>query len=83
MCNATNDIDAPHPVQVNWYKDNQPLRTVGGRVRVYSKFNTSNEIISVLLIDPVNYTDDGEYTCKSFNDPLSFTEVTTNLTVEC
>jgi len=83
MCNATNDIDTPHPVQVNWYKDNQLLRSDGGHVLVYSKLNTSNEIVSVLLIDPVNHTDDGEYTCRSFNDPLYFTEVTTTLTVEC
>jgi len=83
MCHATNDIDAPHPVQVNWYKDNQPLKPDGRRVLVYSKFNTSKEIVSVLLFDLVNHTDDGDYTCRSFNDPLSFTEVTTTLTVEC
>ena len=51
-------------------------------VLVYSKLNTSNEIVSVLLFDPVNHTDDGEYTCRSFNDPLSFIEVTTTVTVE-
>ena len=83
VCNATNDIDAVHPVQVNWYKGNQLLRPDGRRVLVYPKLNTSNEIVSVLLFDPVNHTDDGEYTCRFFNDPLSFTEVTTTLTVEC
>ena len=83
MCHATSDIDAPHPVQVDWYKDNQLMRPDGGRVLVYSKLNTSNEIVSVLLFDPVNHTDDGDYTCRSFNDPLSFTEVTTTLTVQC
>jgi len=83
MCNATNDIDAPHPVKVNWYKGNQLLRPNGGRVLVYSKLNASNEIVSVLLFDPVNHTDDGKYTCRSFNHPLSFSEVTTTLTVEC
>ena len=83
MCQATNDIDAPHPVQVNWYKGNQLLQPDGGRVLVYPKLNTSNMIVSVLLFDPVNHTDDGDYTCRSFNDPLSFTDVTTSLTVEC
>ena len=83
ICNATNDIDAPYPVQVNWYKGIQLLKPDKGHVMVYSKLNTSNEVVSVLLFDPVNHTDDGEYTCRSFNDPLSFTEVTTNLTVEC
>jgi len=83
MCQATNDIDAPHPVQVIWYKDNQPLRPDGRRVLVYSKLNTTNEIESVLQFDSVNHTDDGDYTCRSFNDLLSFTEVKTTLTVEC
>ena len=83
MCHVTNDIDAPHPVQVNWYKGNQPLKPDGRRVLVYSKLNTSKEIVSVLLFDLVNHTDDGDYTCRSFNDPLSFTEMTTSLTVEC
>ena len=83
MCNATNDIDAPYPVQVDWYKGSQLLKPDKGRVMVYSKVNTSDKVVSVLLFDPVNHTDDGEYTCRSFNDPLSFTEVTTTLTVEC
>ena len=83
MCHATNDIDAPPLVNVSWYKDNQQLQPDGGRVLIYLKLNTSKEIVSVLQFDPVNHTDDGNYTCRSFNDPLSFTEVTTSLTVEC
>ena len=83
MCNATNDIDAVHPVQVNWYKGSLLLRPDGRRVLAYHKLNTTKEIVSVILFDPVNHTDDGEYTCRSFNDPLAFTEVTTTLTVEC
>ena len=83
MCNATNDVDAIHPVQVNWYKGNQLVIPDGRRVLIYHKTNTTSEIESVILFDPVNHTDDGDYTCKSFNDPLSYTEVTTTLTVEC
>ena len=39
-------------------------------VLVYSKLNTSNEIVSVLLFDPVNHTDDGEYVTLVYVDPL-------------
>ena len=83
MCNATNDIDAPHPVQVKWYKDNQPLIPDGKRVHVYPQRITDDEIQSVLLFNSVYRTDNGVYTCRAFNHHLSYTKLNTNLIVEC
>ena len=81
MCNATNDIDAPYPVQVNWYKGNQPLRPDGRRVQIHPKLNTTNN--SLLLFDLVRRIDDGDYTCRVSNHYLSHTDLNTNLIVEC
>ena len=83
MCNATNDIDAPHPVQVNWYHNNQLLTPDRNDALVYLKLNTTKEIQSVLLFDSVNRTDNGKYTCKAFNHHLSYIKLNTNLVVEC
>ena len=38
---------------------------------------------STLLLNPVNRTDDGVYTCRAFNRNDSFSESKTTLTVQC
>ena len=44
---------------------------------------TMKQLYSTLLFDPINYADDGEYTCQASNHPDSYSEMKTNLTVEC
>ena len=83
MCNAINDDDAPYPVQVNWYKDNQPLRPDGRRVHVYPQLNTDHQMKSVLLFNSVRRTDNGVYTCRASNHQSSYVNLSTNLIVEC
>ena len=43
----------------------------------------TDQIYSVLMFGSVNYTDDNEYVCRAFNNPLCYTENKINLTVEC
>ena len=84
MCNATNDEDSVDPVQISWYNGTQLLRPDGKRVVVYNKYdNITNQLCSVLLLDPVNHTDDGEYICRAFTYPFCYTENKINITVEC
>ena len=81
ICSAVNDVDAIHPLQMNWYKgvspDGKPiiLHDEGGK-----RLNSLN---STLLLDPVNRTDDGVYTCRAFNRNDSFSESKTTLTIQC
>jgi len=85
ICNATNDVDAITSLRINWYN------TKGAQVKsenkhklIYSTTDSvTGQIQSVLLFDPVNHTDSGEYICRAFNDDDCYTEDKTNLTVEC
>ena len=83
-CNATNDEDATDPVQISWYNGTQQLKSIEKFVTIYNKFDRSaDQICSILVIDSVTHYDDGEYTCQAFNNPLCYTEVNINLTIEC
>lgn len=87
VCNATNDIDAMNHdilVQVSWYNGTEVIKPDGKHVIINNKrSNVTDQMHSVLSFDPVNYTDHGEYVCRAFNHPLSFTERRIKLTVEC
>ena len=84
MCNATNDKDSFDPVQISWYNGTELLKANGKRVIIYSKYdNISDHLSSVLLLDPINRTDHGEYICRAFNYQFCYTENKINLTVEC
>ena len=84
ICNATNDEDSIDPVQISWYNGAQLLKPNGKNVIIYNKYdNITDQIHSVLVLDPTNRTDDGEYICRAFNDILCYTENKINLTVEC
>ena len=51
---------------------------------IYSeRDNITDQIHSILVLDSVNITDDGEYLCRAFNNPLCYTESKINLIVEC
>ena len=84
VCNATNDVDANVPVQINWYNGTELVKSDGKCVKINNKRdNATGELLSVLSLDPVNYTNSGGYNCRAFNHPLSFTERRIALTVEC
>ena len=84
VCNATNDGDAIDPVQISWYNGTKLLKSDGEHVIIYKKHDTiTDQIHSILVLDSVNITDDGEYICRAYNDPLCYTEKKINLTIEC
>ena len=85
ICNATNDVDATTSVSIDWYNsEGAKVESESKHRLVYNVTNpVSGQVQSVLLFDPVNHTDSGEYTCHAFNDNDCYTEDKTNLTVEC
>ena len=84
VCNATNDEDANIPVQISWYNGTELIKPDGKHVLINNvQNNATGQVHSVLSFNPVNYTNDGDYVCRAFNHPLSFTERKIKLTVEC
>jgi len=84
ICNATNDADAINSAQVIWYYGAMVVKPDGKQVTINNLGNNATgQIQSVLSFDPVNYTNDGVYTCRALNDPLLFTEKNVKLSVEC
>ena len=84
ICSTVNDVDAIHPLQINWYKGNKLVTPNGRDIILYNETdNATRQLKSTLLLDPVNRTDDGMYTCRAFNRNDSFSELKTTLTVQC
>ena len=84
VCNATNDEDANIPVQISWYNGTELIKPREQNVVVNNvQNNVTGQVHSMLTLNPVNYTDDGEYVCRAFNHPLSYTESKIELTIEC
>lgn len=84
LCIVINDVHATYSLQINWYKGNKLIIPNGKRILVYNvTVKASGQLNSTLLFDPINHTDDGEYTCRTFNHPDSYSESKTNLTVQC
>ena len=84
ICNATNDGDAIDPVQISWYNGTKLLKSDGNHITIYNKHDTTtDQIHSLLILDSINHTDNGEYICRAFNNPLCYTENKLILTVEC
>ena len=84
ICSAVNDVDAIHPLQIYWYKGNKLVTSNGSHIILYNETdNATRQLNSTLLLDPVNRTDNGVYTCRAFNRNDSFSESQTNLTVQC
>ena len=81
ICNVVNDVDAIHLLQINWYKGNKLVMPDGKRIITYDEGGRC--LSSTLLLDPVNRTDDGVYTCRAFNHNDSFSESKTTLIVQC
>ena len=84
ICSAVNDVDATHPLQINWYKGNELVKPNNRHIILYNEItNTSNQLNSTLLLDPVHRNDNGVYTCRAFNHNDSFSESKIDLTVQC
>ena len=84
LCIAINDVHTNYSLQINWYKNNKLVTPDGKRILVYNKTDkTFKQLSSTLFFDPVNHTDDGEYTCRAFNHPDSYFETKRTLCVEC
>ena len=81
ICSVVNDVDAIHPLLINWYKGNKLVMPDGKRIITHDEGDRC--LSSTLLLDPVNRTDDGVYTCGAFNRHDSFSESKTTLTVQC
>ena len=84
ICSAVNDVDAIHPLQIYWYKGNKLVTPNGRHILLYNETdNATRQLNSTLLLDPVNRTDDGVYTCRAFNHIDSVSESKTTLIVQC
>ena len=84
LCIAINDVHANYSLQINWYKGSKLIKSNGEHIILYNEAATpSRQVKSTLLFDPINHSDDGEYTCRAFNHPDSHSELKINLTVEC
>jgi len=88
MCNATNDDDALDDVKIAWLHKISSFKikevATSQNILIYNKTDSSkSKIHSVLLFDPVNHTDNGEYICRAFNHLQSYTEANISLIIEC
>ena len=84
-CSASNDIDASEPLTIFWYGPRGTQLTSDMKnVNIYYKDDSiTAQNTSILLMDTVNNTDTGQYTCRAFNHPKSYSEKKTSLDVEC
>ena len=84
-CTASNDFDSSESLKIKWYGPRGTQLT--SEIKNVNIYNTTNsitgQITSVLLLDSVNDTDTGGYTCRALNHPKSYTEKKTSLNVEC
>ena len=84
LCNASNGVDAIEHIRITWYNSEGAIVKSGGRHLLYNTTDKlTGQVQSILLFDPVKYTDSGEYTCRTSNHNESYSEAKTNLTVEC
>ena len=84
LCIAINDAHANYSIQINWYKGNNLIVPDLKRILIYNETTEDSlQLKSTLLLDPVNQSDDGVYTCQAVNHPDLHSESQTNLTVEC
>ena len=87
ICNVTNDPDATaNSLQVYWYNPKGvQLKTIANdEILVYSNVDqTTGQVQSVLVLDSVNRSKTGIYTCRAYNNPESYSEKNTTLVIEC
>ena len=85
LCNATNDPDAAHPLQVYWYNsDGIQVESDGKHIMAYNITDkVADKAQSVLKFSAIRRSDDGTYTCRAYNDPESYSEGKAVLNIEC
>ena len=85
LCVAINDVHANYSLQVNWYKENELITSNDSEhILIYIEADkTSRQLHSTLLFDPINRADNGTYTCRASNHPDLYSELKTDLNVEC
>jgi len=84
-CNASNDADAVHPLQVYWYNsEGTQVETDGKHITTYNVTDKiADKAQSVLKFSNTARFDGGTYYCKAYNDPKSYSEKEVILTIEC
>ena len=86
VCNATNDADAVHQVQITWFYKNltsiHPVVPDNSRIIIHTENSSGSQLHSTLFLDPVNRTDEGVYVCKASNDPRSSSESSTKVMIK-
>ena len=84
-CSASNDVDSSESLTIFWYGPRgTQLTSIMKNVNIYLKDDSiTAQNTSILLMDSVNNTDTGQYTCRAFNHPKSYSEKKTSLDVEC
>ena len=80
-CIINSDAHANYSLQISWYKEDKLVIPNGKRILLHNE--GSAQLTSTLMFDPVNPSDDGVYTCRASYHPDLYTELKTNLTVEC
>ena len=88
MCNATNDVDALDEVKIVWLRKistlkEQEIKINRNRLIYNTTDSSTGKVHSVLLFDPVNHTDHGEYICRAFNHRRSYSEANVSLIIKC
>ena len=85
ICIATNDEDSDQPLKIYWYNSSGiQVKSDESRILINNTlYKDTGQLKSELLFNPVNRTDNGVYTCRTFNDPNCFAEKNVKLTVEC
>ena len=84
LCIAINDNHANYSLQINWYKGNDLIVPNGKNILLYNETSENfKQLKSTLILDPINPSDDGVYTCQAVNHPDLHSESQTNLTVNC
>jgi len=84
ICNVTNDGDAVNQTKIVWYHKSLTsfYQVVPNNQHVHIMINSNaRQSHSILLFDPVNRTDEGEYVCKASNHLLSYTESSTKVLI--
>ena len=85
MCSATNDEDAADSLKILWYKTKDRVTITGQQDVIIEKSSTNitTRLRSTISFDPINYNDNGNYTCQAFNHPQLYAEAVTSVIVKC
>jgi len=67
-----------------WYSPTGAQLKTDGPISIHNTTEpVTKQVQSMLLIEKINDSDAGVYTCRAFNHPKSYVERKVDLTVEC